>query len=218
VGHYAELWASDHPTLSPPGEFLEGDAPYLIVEHRMPAVWLALFGVDDVQVFSDLDDQVSLHVHLATPRQAALERLALRADWLKARFPTLQPAWLALFQSWLAALPQAYVHMDTEDVACMDMSEEAWAEELPRVLRMFDEPLAAPAPPAPPTPSGGLLGSVARWWRGAPPPAAAEPAPLTGWARYERQFGDGSLERSPPAWAFLGGNASVRPVPWDGGD
>jgi len=42
------LWASDHPTLSPPGEFLEGDAPYLIVEHRMPAVWLALFGVDDV--------------------------------------------------------------------------------------------------------------------------------------------------------------------------
>ena len=219
MGHYAELWASDHPTVSPRGVFLENDAPYLIVKYRLPAVWLALFDVDDVQVFSDLEEHDYLHVHLASPRLAALERLARRTDWLRGRFPMLQPAWLAQFKDWLAGLSEAYVHLDTNDIASMAMGHEEWAEELPRVLRMFDEPAATPAPPPePPAPPGGLLGSVARWWRSAPPPAPAEPAPLTAWNRFDRQFGDASLEKSPAAWAFLGGNGSQRPVPWDSGD
>lgn len=219
MGHYAELWASDHPTVPPPGVFLADDAPYLIVKYRMPAVWLALFDVDDVQVFWELDDHDYPHVHLASPRQAALERLARRADWLQARFPKLQAAWLAQFQSWLAALPQAYVHMATDDIAAMGTGDEEWFDELPRVLRMFDEPLAAPPPPpVTPAPPGGLLGSVARWWRGGQPPVAAAPASLTGWNRYDRLFRDSSLDESPAAWAFLGGNGSNRPVPWDSGD
>lgn len=218
MGNYTEFWASNRPSVQPPGIDLDDHAPYLLAKYRLPAVWLALFDVDDLQVFSDLRDKDSLEVHLASPRDVASRRLAQRSDWLLHRFPSLQPEWLAQFQGWIDGMPEAYVHLATMDVASMSFGAGEWAEELPRILRMFDEPpVAEPATSEPPAPSGGVLRSFARWWRGAAREASASKEP-TGWDRYSRQFLDPDLADSPAAWAYLGGNGSDKPVPWDSGD
>jgi hypothetical protein len=218
LGSYTEFWTSNRAGLYAVGEAVDNEAPYLLAKYRLPAVWLALFDVDDMQVFCDLRNKDGLEVHLAGPRDVASRRLARRSDWLLHRFPSLRPEWLAQFQAWLDGLHDAYVHMSTADVACMTFSLEEWAEELPRILRMFDEPLVAPAAALePPAPSEGLMRSLARWWHGTAR-AAAAPKQLTGWDRYSRHFVDRDLTDSPAAWAYLGGNGSDKPVPWDSGD
>lgn len=229
MGHYAELYATNHFTAPPRGQWMGEDAPCLTVKYRLPAVWLALFEPDDVQVFhtfDDPDDREWLAVHVATPREAALRRLAARRPWLLAHFPTLREEWLQQFEQWLRALPQGWVHLSTDDIAGMVFSPDEWAEELPRILAMFDDaqppssrppslgPLPTYAPPPPPPES--TIAKLARWWRREPAPPtprrertpAPEPRPghaaADGWKRYNLHFASDDLARSPQAWAFLG--------------
>lgn len=233
MGHYTDFWASNHPMLPPRGMFPAQDAPNLTAKYRLPAVWLALFDADDLQLFSDLherdlclecvdaDDPLAssdfdVSTHLASPREAALQRLERRSDWLLRRFPTLQPLWLEQFRGWIGAMPEAYVHVSTDDVACIFFSAAEWGRELPLILRMFDEPFVAPASPVA-APPGALDRSLAHGRRDGAA-AIVEPSTLTGWDRYRRNFLDPGLAGSPAAQDYLGRSNGSMSVPWDCGN
>jgi hypothetical protein len=229
LGNYTEFYAENRPSLGPRGIFLTEGAPYLSAKYCLPVVWLALFDADDVQVFTDLRDHDDLHVHLASPREAALARLARRRLWLLAHYPRLRPVWLDQFEGYVAAMTQSHVHLSTMEVASMVYGAEEWAMELPLILRMFEEsPLAPqpslgplPTPMPPPAAGSGLLYGLAAWWRAAPraPAPPARTMATSGWDRFSKHFREEGLDRADvEVWQFLGAGEDEPPPPWYAGE